>query len=330
MVAVRGDLSERGDRVASARGALAALLLMGCCSFVGLGADDAIPEHHVKLIYDAAPEKARVEPKEPRRVLIWNTPFMEQSAHRGYCIPYGTCAMKTLGEKTGAFQPIVSDDLSMYLPENIERFDAIVMNNSDGPWIRPRDEDFQRFRPYGENLDAVEAVLRRSLLDYVTHGGGIVAYHFAIGANRQWPEFHELLGAAYAGHPWHEEVGVRVEEPDHPLLAAFEGKNFRITEEIFQFREPYSRCRVRVLLSLGTETTNMGVQWIERTDNDFALAWVRRYGEGRVFYTAFGHRAEIYSNPTMLRFYLDAIQFATGDLVAPTEPRNQSGGEGSE
>lgn len=39
------------------------------------------------------------------------------------------------------------------------------------------------------------------------------------------------------------------------------------------------------------------------------------YGKGRVFYCAFGHRTEIWWNPTILRFYLDGIQFAVGDRV---------------
>jgi hypothetical protein len=63
------------------------------------------------------------------------------------------------------------------------------------------------------------------------------------------------------------------------------------------------------------------VKWINRKDNDFALAWVKGYGKGRIFNTSFGHRAELYWNPQVLQFYLDAIQFATGDLEAPTEPR---------
>lgn len=300
-------------------GALAALAL-ACITLTGLPRDE-LPPHEVKRIRDAAPDKARVEPKGPRRVLIWNTPLMETSAHKDYCIPYGTCAMRTLGEKTGAFEPVVSDDLRLFLPQSIRQFDAIVMNNSDGEWIRPSDAAMEALKTFGANRDEVEGLLRKSLLDFVAAGGGIVAYHFAIGGNRHWPEFQELLGAAYAGHPWHEEVGVRVEESDHPLLAAFGGQDFRLTEEIFQFKQPYSRERVRVLLALDTQSTNMNVPWIERKDGDFALAWVRSYGKGRVFYTAFGHRAEIYSNPVMLRFYLDAIQFAAGGLPASTDPQ---------
>jgi type 1 glutamine amidotransferase len=286
---------------------------------------EEIPAPQQKQIWQSAPSQARVTPRKARRVLIWNTPahLYAKDPHKGYCIPYGSYAMQALGKKTRAFEPVVSDDLAMYLPENIKQFDAIVMNNSSGPWITPTDADLRRqpFRKHGADKTAVEQVLRNSLLDYVSGGGGIVAIHYAIGANAHWPQFHELLGATFSGHPWNEEVGVTVEEPNHPLVAAFAGKDFRLADEIYQFSDPYSRDKLRVLLSLDTLTTNMGVKWIQRDDNDFALCWIKSQGRGRVFYTSFGHRTELYWNPALLRFYLDAIQFATGDLDAPTAPR---------
>ena len=74
-------------------------------------------------------------------------------------------------------------------------------------------------------------------------------------------------------------------------------------------------------MSLDPATTNMGARWINRKDNDFALTWVKPYGKGRIFNTSFGHMSALYSNPQVLQFYLDAIQFAAGDLEAPTAPR---------
>jgi len=272
-----------------------------------------------KRIETARPPKVRVAPKQPRRVLIWNTPFMEQSPHKGYTIPQSEHAMRLLGEKTGAFVPVVSHDVAMYLPENLKKFDAIVLNNSNGPWIRPTVKDMDKFRSYGSDIDAVEKLLRQSLVDYVANGGGLFAFHHAIGVS-QWPEFLDLLGASYWGHPWNEEVAIKIDEPNHPLTAAFEGKGFRLAEEIFQYNEPYSREKVRVLLSLDVEKTNMKVPWVHRKDNDFALAWIKSYGKGRVFYSAIGHHTEIWWNPQILSFYLDAIQFATGDLPADARP----------
>jgi hypothetical protein len=65
----------------------------------------------------------------------------------------------------------------------------------------------------------------------------------------------------------------------------------------------------------------MGVKWINRKDDDHVLAWVRPYGKGRMFVTSFGHRMEIYTDPRTMQFYLDGIQFATGDLEAPAAPQ---------
>lgn len=279
-----------------------------------------LTEQQARRIEAAVPQKARAVPQKPRRVLIWNTPFMEQSPHKGYSIPQGEYAMRMLGEKTGAFEPVVSDDIAMYLPENIKRFDAILLNNSSGNWIRPTETDMARLAEHGSDADEVERLLRKSLLDYVANGGGLVAYHHAIGGNTHWPEFQELIGAGYWGHPWNEEIGIKLDEPNHPLMATFGGRNFRLADEIFQFNDPYSRQRVRVLMSLDIAKSNMTVPWIHRKDGDFALAWVKSHGKGRVFYCAIGHRTEIWWHPQILSFYLDGIQFATGDLPADTTP----------
>ena len=57
-----------------------------------------------------------------------------------------------------------------------------------------------------------------------------------------------------------------------------------------------------------------------RPDNDYALSWVRSFGQGRAFYCAFGHDHAIFWNPAILQHYLDGIQFALGDLPADATP----------
>jgi type 1 glutamine amidotransferase len=305
-----------------------ALLILASC-VVGLlccSIRAEIPPHHAQEIRQAAQAiKARVAPKKPRTVLIWNTPphLMDKDPHKGYCIPYGEEAMKAIGQASGAFKPVASDDLAVYAPENLKRFDAIVLNNASGAWITPTAADLAKepLKKLGSDAQAIERALRKSFLDFIADGGGVVCIHFAIAANRHWPEFKELFGATFTGHPWTEEVGVAIEEPDHPLAAAFGGKDFRIADEIYEYGAPYDRSKLRVLMSLDPARTNMGVRWISRKDGDFALTWVKSHGKGRVFNTSFGHMTALYSNPQMLQFYLDAIQFAAGDLEAPTAPR---------
>ncbi len=254
-------------RLGRARSPLRAgfLAVFALGAFVGFPARavEEIPADRAKQIFDAAPTKARATPQKPRRVLIWNTPahLMEKDPHKGYCIPYGTAALETLGKKTGAYEPVVSGDLAMYIPEQLQRFDAVVMNNSSGPWITPTDADMDRaeFKALGQDKAAVEQVLRQSFLEYLKNGGGVVLIHYAIAANAHWPEFKDLCGGKFTGHPWNEEIGVTVEDPAHPAVAAFGGKDFRLADEIYEYGAPYDRSKLRVLLSLDPASSNMGV-----------------------------------------------------------------------
>ncbi|MBM4039638.1 MAG: ThuA domain-containing protein [Planctomycetes bacterium] len=289
---------------------------------------EEIPKHQAKKIADAAPEKPRVTPKKPRKVLVFSTPahiYEKGDPHKGYCVPYGAAAFQALGEKSKAFEPVMSQDLAMFLPDNLKQFDAIVMNNSCGPWMTPTDADMEKegFKKLGATKEAAEAALRKAFMDWVNAGGGIAAIHFAIAANPKWPEFGELIGGKFTGHPWNEEIGVMIDDKDSPLVAAWEGKQFRVADEIYQYGAPFDRARCRVLVSLDPERTNMGVRWINQPDNDWPLAWVKAVGKGRIWYTSFGHRADLFWNPQLLQFYLDGVQFATGDLDAPTEPRKE-------
>ena len=81
---------------------------------------------------------------------------------------------------------------------------------------------------------------------------------------------------------------VKLEEPEHPLLAGFCRCPFEHRDEIYLF-ERFSRANVRVLLGLDAERTDMNKPGVAK-DQDFPLGWIRRYGKGRVFYSAFGHQ----------------------------------------
>ena len=66
--------------------------------------------------------------------------------------------------------------------------------------------------------------------------------------------------------------------------------------------------------------TDMNKPAILPIDNDFGLCWVRQYGKGCVFWTAFGHYTNLHSDPQMLQHILAGVQSALGDLAADTAP----------
>ena len=111
--------------------------------------------------------------------------------------------------------------------------------------------------------------------------------------------------------------------PDHVLNVAWGGKGFKLKDEIYQFKDPYTRSDRRVLLSLDmSDETTANVNGIKRTDGDFAVAWIKEVGQGRlVFFCGLGHAGNVFQEPAVLKFYLDGIQYALGDLSADASPK---------
>lgn len=274
----------------------------------------------IAMIRAAAPDRPSAAPQKPRKVLV----FSKFYGFNHTAVPYGKVAFEVIGSKTDAYTPMVSDDDAMFEPDNLSQFDAVVFNNTNNEIFLPEPSVYEKLSPEEKaKADARDARLKASLVDYLKRGGGLAVLHAGVASFRQWPEYGEIIGARFDNHPWvaGSTVTFRIEEPEHPLARAFRGREFVVQDEIYQFKEPYSRDLVRVIVSLDTTKTNMNVRGVHRTDGDFPMTWVKPYGKGRVFYCSLGHQHDIFWNPVVLRHLLDGVQFVLGDLVGPIEPR---------
>lgn len=292
-------------------GIVAALLLAAWPS-AAMAQEAQSPEKALEAV------KARVEQAKPRLVLI----YTHSAGFKHSSIDEGANAVRFLGRRTGAFDAHVSDDPAMFEPERLREFDAVVLVNTTGDWLVPKLEKGQQLTPEQQKERAAAIERRRqALLDFVASGKGVAGFHAASDSHYNWPAYGELIGGYFDGHPWHQKIGVKLTEPKHPLLAAFNGQGFEITDEIYQFKAPYSRDRLRVLLVVDNDTidTTKG----KRQDGDYAIAWIQEHGKGRVFYSSLGHRESIYSHPQIMQFYLDGIQYVLGDIKADATPSNK-------
>lgn len=258
----------------------------------------------------AIPAKAFVWPNKPRKLLIFDL-NVGYGGHRS--ISTANLAFKMTGEKTGTFETVISKDPSVFKPESLVNFDAVFLNNTVGNLFEDSD-------------------LRQSLIEFVYSGGGLMGVHGTTvaftrwpGAHEAWPEFGIMLGARGANHrDSNEHVFIKLDDPNHPLNQTFGGEGFDYRDEFFRVHGPYSRQRVRVLLSIDSDKTDINQGRSRgncyREDNDYALAWVRQYGRGRIFYCTIAHNPYVFWDSKILQFYLAATQFVLGDLSAPTIP----------
>jgi type 1 glutamine amidotransferase len=276
----------------------------------------------LQKIRSAVPDKPTVRPAKPRKILVfWRCEGFFHSS-----IPVVNEALKIMGQKTGAYEVAVcTDDYSVFTSEKLRQFDAICFNNTTHLKFHPQ-----------ETPERCKA-----LMDFVKGGKGIVGVHAATDNFYNWPkgkgwsEASEMMGGKFTGHPWGSggTWAFKIDDPAHPLMAAFEGKGFKISDEIYRTDPPlYSRSKQRVLMSLDmSDPTTKNARGVRPSDDDTGITWIKTWGKGRMFYCSLGHNNHIFWNPTILQHYLDGIQFALGDYKVDTTPKpNVSSGKGSD
>jgi len=257
----------------------------------------------IEKIAAALPSKAVVEAKPRKMLVFWRC---EGFFHGS--IPVVNKALEMMGKKTGLYDVVITDDYSVFTPEKLKEFDAVCLNNTTGMKFDPK-----------ETPERCKA-----LLDFVKSGKGIVGVHAATDNFKQWPEGEEMMGGKFTGHPWGggDTVAIKINQPNHPLMAPFKGKGFKVKEEIYRTEPPlYSRSKQLVLMSLDMSDPETKSKASKPSDADTGISWVKNVGKGRVFYCSLGHNDEIFMNEAILQHYLAGIQFAFGDYKVDTKPK---------
>jgi len=239
-------------------------------------------------------------------------------------------AVKELGAKSGydvttleGFKQAADKiDLTMLTPQYLAQFDGLMLMTNGNLPLTPDQ--------------------KKAIIDYVRNGHALIGTHCATLTLYDYPEFGEMLGGYYrrsivaTNKIGESNLGVlKVEDTTHPATRML-GSNWPLAEEFYQFGtavwDParptenisqvgrlhiplaFTRDRVHVLLSLDTtkmDLTGLGPEIVK--GGDYPQAWTRNFGTGRVFYTALGHRDDIWSNDAIFRAHVNGgIRWALG------------------
>src|SRR5438128_8610037 len=154
------------------------------------------------------------------------------------------------------------------------------------------------------NWTKISTAQEKALLDFVAAGGGFVPLHCASYCFLNSPAYIELVGGQFQSHGTgvFKETLVR---PDHPVLQGL--------SPIESWDETYVHTR---------HNTNR-IVLAERRDDRGAepYTWVREHGQGRVFYTAWGHDQRTWSNPGFQALVENGIRWASANSSAQLKPR---------
>ncbi len=231
--------------------------------------------------------KEAVSGKKPRLLYITTTAGFHHSACE-YSVPI----IKKMAEESEAFEVVASDKLDRITPQGLKDFDAIVFSNTSGDL------------PLSEEN-------RIALIDSIKGGKAFIGIHAATDTYKNWAPFYEMIGGSFIAHPWNEPVTITIEDPVHPAASPVPSP-WVVHDEIYTFRN-YSRDKLHVIMSLdNSKLKTKG----NRDDGDYAMAWCKDHGKGKVFYTALGHRHELWDDPIFQNHLLGGIRWALGQVPA--------------
>jgi uncharacterized protein len=174
---------------------------------------------------------------------------------------------------------------------------------------------------------------KEMLLDFVKSGKGFIGTHCSSLTFYDYPAFGEMLGGYFVrsltNSAQRRIVVLKVEDQAHPATRML-GPSWPVWDEFYVFGDPkvpgedvdtlfknkipvaFSRQRHKVLLSVDTDRTNLEGTSMKR-GVDYPQSWVRDYGKGRVFYTSFGHRDDIWAVDPVFQAHVNGgIRWALG------------------
>jgi type 1 glutamine amidotransferase len=209
-------------------------------------------------------------------------------------------AIYNMGRESGLWDTMLRTDTELITKKDLGRntktldyYDAIIFANTTS------------------ELDLDDSQKKDMMSFIKEEGKGFVGIHAAMDTNYKWPEYGEMIGGWFDQHPWMTfNAPIVNESPDFPAVRHFP-KAFVKYDEIYQAKE-WSRDKVNVLLSLDPNKLNYDNPRVHRKDRDFAVAWAKSYGKGRVFYSTLGHSQESWDDPDIRKMYFEAIKWVLG------------------
>ena len=234
----------------------------------------------------------------PKRVLV----VTATQGFRHSSIPLAEKVLGELAEKSRAFTVDYvrggkdgKDDADVrekMTPEALKKYDAVVFANTTGDLPIPDKDAF---------------------IDWIKSGKGFVGMHSATDTFHGYRPYIEMIGGEFRTHGAQVCVDCINEDRSNPATQHL-GPVWTIFDEIY-IHKNIDRGNMHGLLALNKHP-NTGVP------GDYPIAWTKTVGQGKVFYTALGHREDVWENPVYQKHILEGVRWALGLVEADAVPQN--------
>lgn len=223
-----------------------------------------------------------------------------------------------LGKKNG-WEFTFSKDGSKFSKEYLSQFDAVFFYTT-GDLCSPGTDQQPPMTPAG----------KQALFDYVRSGKGFIGTHSASDTfhtgneSKKGPDrylnhgtnadaFVQFLGGEFIKHDAQEKATLAVVDPKFPGFEGL-GPDITLLEEWYSLKDFSPDDHVLTVI----DSTRMTGRDYKRPP--YPNTWARMEGKGRVWYTALGHREDVWTSPLFQQILTGGIKWALGDVQAEVPP----------
>jgi len=215
-----------------------------------------------------------------------------------------------LGKRHG-FEVICTKDGRVF-DDDLEKYDAIAFYTS-GDLTKPNKAKTPPMSPEG----------KKKLLRAIAAGKGFVGFHSASDSfhskgprNQNQTEvdpYIAMLGGEFIVHGAQQEAIIRAASPNFPGVKQF-GQAQKLKEEWYTLKN-FARDLHVILIE-----DNEGMKGDCYQRPPFPATWARMHRKGRVFYTSFGHRDDIWTNPDVQGIIAGGLAWTMGNVKVDVTP----------
>jgi len=226
-------------------------------------------------------------------------------------------------------QPSISDRI---LTELGKRHGFEVLCTKDG---RVFDGDLDQYdaiafytsgdltKPDKANTPPMSAEGKEKLLRTIAAGKGFVGFHAATDSfhskgprdqnQTEVDPYIAMIGGEFIVHGNQQEAIIRLASPDFPGARQF-GEAQKLNEEWYTLKNFAKDLHVILI------EDNEGMKGDCYQRPPFPATWARMHRKGRVFYTSFGHRDDIWTNPQVQGIMAGGLSWVMGNVKVDITP----------
>ena len=195
---------------------------------------------------------------------------------------------------------------------DLDQYDAIAFYTS-GVLTEPNKAKTPPMSPEGKN----------KLLKAIADGKGFVGFHAATDSfHSEGPRdqnqtevdpYIAMIGGEFIVHGAQQEAIIRTVSPEFPGVRDF-GRVQKLKEEWYTLKNFAKDLHVILV------EDNEGMKGDCYQRPPFPATWARMHGKGRVFYTSFGHRDDIWTNARVQGIIAGGLAWAMGNVTVDVTP----------